>query len=147
MYDDHLNKHLDEKFTFGFGFQFTQANHSLSGPSDRLGTPMLSVSNMPTVAHHSVDFVITNALKRYHPRNNQTPQEPPYHHPRRRVENRPLHFAEQLEPGPQLELLDLENVFLDEDTFIGLISHSFRKSGWLTATWFTRCGPAPSKFG
>jgi hypothetical protein len=36
-------------------------------------------------------------------------------------------FAEELDQGPQLELLDLENVFMDEDTFIELIPHSLRK--------------------
>ncbi len=36
-------------------------------------------------------------------------------------------FGGELEPGPQLELLDLENVFMDEDTFIELIPHSLRK--------------------
>jgi hypothetical protein len=83
--------------------------------------------DMPTVTHNSVDPIPTNALKNIILATTKT------------LKN--LHiiakddawridlsnFADELEPGPQLELLDLENVFMDEDTFIELIPCSLRK--------------------
>lgn len=83
--------------------------------------------DMPTVVHNSADPNPTNALKDILLATTKTlknlhiiAQDDAW-----RIDL--SNFAEELEPGPELELLDLENVFLDEDTFIELVPLSLRK--------------------